>query len=133
MTDDHLAEKLHELKRRNQAPIALIEMLDALLSLDLCLSAQQKRKRFYEIMARALQRLKRKVEDKGIELETTYRMSNGLTFGLNGTYLDARILDRKWASSLPGSGLKKGTQGDGQTKSRWIRTQNGALTKFGGI
>ena len=60
MADDQLAEKLHELKRRNQAPIALIEMLDALLSLDLCLSAQQKRKRFYEIMARALQRLQRK-------------------------------------------------------------------------
>jgi hypothetical protein len=35
-------------------------MLDALLSLDLCLSAQQKPKRFYEIMARALQRLQRK-------------------------------------------------------------------------
>jgi hypothetical protein len=48
------------LKRRNQAPIALIEMLDALLSLDLCLSAKQKRKKSYEIMARALQRLQRK-------------------------------------------------------------------------
>jgi hypothetical protein len=60
MTDDPLAAQLHELKRRNQAPIALIEMLDTLLSLDLCLSAKQKRKKFYEIMARALQRLQRK-------------------------------------------------------------------------
>jgi Family of unknown function (DUF5681) len=39
---------------------ALIEMLDALLSLDPNLSAKQKRKRSYEIMARALQRLERK-------------------------------------------------------------------------
>ena len=46
MTDDQLAAQLHELKRRNQAPIALIEMLDALLALDLCLSAKQKRKKF---------------------------------------------------------------------------------------
>jgi hypothetical protein len=60
MTDDQLAAQLHELKRRNQAPIALIEMLDALLSLDLCLSTKQKRKKFHEIMARALQRLQRK-------------------------------------------------------------------------
>jgi hypothetical protein len=60
MTDDQLAAELHELKRRNQAPIALIEMLDALLSLDPCLSARQKRKRSYEIMVRALQRLQRK-------------------------------------------------------------------------
>jgi hypothetical protein len=47
MTDDQLTAQLHELKRRNQAPIALIEMLDALLSLDLCLSAKQKRKKIY--------------------------------------------------------------------------------------
>jgi hypothetical protein len=60
MTDDQLAAELHELKRRNQAPIALIEMLDALLSLNPRLSAKQKRKRSYEIMARALQRLERK-------------------------------------------------------------------------
>jgi hypothetical protein len=46
--------------RRNEAPIALIEMFDALLSLDPSLSAKQKRKRSYEIMARALQRLERK-------------------------------------------------------------------------
>ena len=32
MTDDQLTAQLHELKRRNEAPIALIEMLDALLS-----------------------------------------------------------------------------------------------------
>jgi hypothetical protein len=60
MTDDLLAAQLHELKRRNETPIALIEMLDALLSLDLCLSTKQKRKKFSEIMARALQRLQRK-------------------------------------------------------------------------
>ena len=34
MTDDQLAEQLHELKRRNETPIPLIEMFDALLSLD---------------------------------------------------------------------------------------------------
>jgi hypothetical protein len=50
----------HELKRRNEAPIALIEMLDALLSLDPSLTAKQKRKRSCEIMATALQRLERK-------------------------------------------------------------------------
>jgi hypothetical protein len=60
MTDDQLAEELYQLKRRNEAPIALIEMLDALLSLDPNLTAKQKRKRSYEIMARALERLERK-------------------------------------------------------------------------
>ena len=60
MTDDQLTVQLHELKRRNEAPIALIEMLDALLSLDPNLNAKQKRKKSYEIMARALQRLERK-------------------------------------------------------------------------
>jgi hypothetical protein len=55
-----LAAQLHELKRRNQAPVALIEMLEALLSLSPVLSAKQKRKKSYEIMARALQRLERK-------------------------------------------------------------------------
>jgi hypothetical protein len=34
MTDDELVEELHELKRRNQTPIPLIEMFDALLYLD---------------------------------------------------------------------------------------------------
>ena len=60
MTDDHLVEELHELKRRNQTPIPLIEMFDALLSLDPRLSAKQKRKKSYEIMAAALERLERK-------------------------------------------------------------------------
>jgi len=60
MTDDELAKELHELKRRNQTPIPLIEMFDALLSLDPRLSAKQKRKRSYEIMAAALERLERK-------------------------------------------------------------------------
>ena len=60
MTDDQLVEKLHELKRCNQTPIALIEMFDALLSLDPRLSAKQRRKKSYEIMAAALPRLERK-------------------------------------------------------------------------
>ena len=60
MTHDQLAEELYKLKRRNETPIALIEMLDALLSLDPSLTAKQKRKRSYEIMARALERLERK-------------------------------------------------------------------------
>ena len=60
MTDDHLVEELHELKRRNQTPIPLIEMFDALHSLDPRLSAKQKRKKSYEIMAAALERLERK-------------------------------------------------------------------------
>ena len=32
MTDDQLVEELHELKRRNETPIPLIEMFDALPS-----------------------------------------------------------------------------------------------------
>ena len=60
MTDNELVDQLHELKRRNQSPIALIEMFDALLSLDPRLSARQRRKRYYEIMAAALERLERK-------------------------------------------------------------------------
>jgi hypothetical protein len=60
MTLDQLTQQLHALKRRNQTPIPLIEMLDALLSLDPGLSAKQKRKKSYEIMATALQRLERK-------------------------------------------------------------------------
>ena len=59
MTDDQLTEQLYELKRRNEAPIALIEMLDALLALDPSLTAKQKRKRSDEIMATALKRLER--------------------------------------------------------------------------
>jgi hypothetical protein len=60
MTDDQLAEELHEMKRRNETPIPLIEMFDALLSLDPRLSAKQRRNRSNEIMARALERLERK-------------------------------------------------------------------------
>ena len=60
MTDDELVKELHELKRRNQTPLALIEMFDALLSLDPRLSARQRRRRSYEIMAAALERLERK-------------------------------------------------------------------------
>ena len=60
MTDDQLVEELHELKRCNQTPIALIEMFDALLSLDPRLSAKQRRKKSYEITAAALERLVRK-------------------------------------------------------------------------
>ena len=45
MTLDQLTQQLLALKRRNQTPIPLIEMLDALLSLDPGLSAKQKRKR----------------------------------------------------------------------------------------
>jgi len=60
MTDDELVKELHELKRRNETPLALIEMFDALLSLDPRLSARQRRKRSYEIMAAALERLERK-------------------------------------------------------------------------
>ena len=60
MTLDQLAEELHEMKRRNETPIPLIEMFDALLSLDPRLSAKQKRKKCTQIMARALERLERK-------------------------------------------------------------------------
>ena len=60
MTNDELVEELHELKRRNETPIPLIEMFDALLSLDPRLTAKQRRKKSYEIMAAALQRLERK-------------------------------------------------------------------------
>jgi hypothetical protein len=60
MTDDQLIEELHELKRRNETPIPLIEMFDALLSVDPRLSAKQKRRRFDKIMAATLERLERK-------------------------------------------------------------------------
>ena len=40
MTDDQLADQLHELKRRNETPLPLIEMFEALLSLDPRLSAK---------------------------------------------------------------------------------------------
>ena len=60
MTDDELVKELHELKRRNETPIPLIEMFDALLSVDPRLSAKQKRKSFDKIMAATLERLERK-------------------------------------------------------------------------
>jgi len=60
MTDDELVNELHELKRRNETPLALIEMFDELLSLDPRLSAKERRRRYYEIMAAALERLQRK-------------------------------------------------------------------------
>jgi hypothetical protein len=60
MTDDQLADQLHELKRRNETPLPLIEMFEALLSLDPRLSAKQKRKKSTQVMARALERLERK-------------------------------------------------------------------------
>jgi len=60
MTDDELAEELHELKRLNETPIPLIEMFDELLSLDPGLSAKQRRKRTRKIMVAALERLERK-------------------------------------------------------------------------
>ena len=60
MTHDQMAQELRALKRRNETPIALIEMFDALLSLDPRLSAKQKRKKYNEIMATALERLERK-------------------------------------------------------------------------
>ena len=60
MTLDELAKELHELKRRNETPIPLIEMFDALLSLDPRPSAKQRRKKSNEIMAAALERLERK-------------------------------------------------------------------------
>ena len=60
MTDDELAKELHELKRRNQTPIPLIDMFEALLALDPRLTAKQRRKKSYEIMVAALHRLERK-------------------------------------------------------------------------
>ena len=60
MPDDQLAKELHELKRRSETPLPLIEMFDALLSLAPRLSAKQKRKRSNKIMATALERLERK-------------------------------------------------------------------------
>ena len=60
MTLDQMARELHALKRRNETPVALIEMLDALFSLDPRLGAKQKGKKSIEIMATALERLERK-------------------------------------------------------------------------
>jgi hypothetical protein len=60
MTDNQLPKELHELKRRRDTPLPLIEMVDELLSLAPGLSAKQKRKRSDEVMATALKRLERK-------------------------------------------------------------------------
>jgi hypothetical protein len=60
MTDNQLAKELHELKRRRETPLPLIEMFDELLSLAPGLSGEQKRKQSDEIMATALKRLERK-------------------------------------------------------------------------
>jgi hypothetical protein len=60
MTVDQLAKELHELMRRRETPLPLIEMFDALLSLAPELSAKQKRKRSDEMMATALKRFERK-------------------------------------------------------------------------
>ena len=60
MRHDQLARELHELKGRNETPIPLIEMFDALLSLDPRPSAKQKLKKSNEIMATALERLDRR-------------------------------------------------------------------------
>ena len=60
MSNAELVERLHELKRRNETPIAPIEMFNAHLFFDPRLSAKDRRKRSYEIMAAALARLERK-------------------------------------------------------------------------
>jgi len=60
MTHDELVEELHELKLRNETPIPLIEMFDAVISLDPRLSRKARRRKFDEIMATALERLERK-------------------------------------------------------------------------
>ena len=57
MTHDELAEELQELKRRNETPMPLIEMFDALLSLDPGLRGKQRRKKTRKIMVAALERL----------------------------------------------------------------------------
>ena len=60
MKRDDLLKELHELKRRNATPIPLIEMFDALLSLDPGLSAKEKLKMTDEILVKAWLRLERK-------------------------------------------------------------------------
>jgi hypothetical protein len=60
MTDNQLAKELHELKRRRETPLPLIEMFDELLCLAPGLTPKEKRKRSDEIMAAALKRLERK-------------------------------------------------------------------------
>jgi hypothetical protein len=60
MRRDDLLKELHELKRRNATPIPLVEMFDALLSLDPGLSAKKKRAMTDEILVKAWLRLERK-------------------------------------------------------------------------
>ena len=60
MKHDDLLKELHELKRRNATPIPLIEMFDAVLSLDPGLSAQERLEMIDEILVEAWLRLERK-------------------------------------------------------------------------
>ena len=60
MKHDDLLKELHELKRRNATPIPLIEMFDAVLSLDPGLSAKEKREMTDEILVKAWLWLERK-------------------------------------------------------------------------
>jgi hypothetical protein len=60
MKHDDLLKELHELKRRNATPIPLIEMFDAVLSLDPGLSAQERLEMIDEILVKAWLRLERK-------------------------------------------------------------------------
>ena len=60
MKRDDLLKELHELKRLNATPILLIEMLDALPSLDPGLSAKENPEKTHEIMVNGLLRLERK-------------------------------------------------------------------------
>jgi hypothetical protein len=60
MKRDDLLKEFHELKRRNATPVPLIEMFDALLSLDPGLSAKEKGAMTDEILVKAWLRLERK-------------------------------------------------------------------------
>jgi len=60
MRPNDLLEELHELKRRNATPVPLIEMFDALLSLNPGLSAKERREMTDEILVKAWLRLERK-------------------------------------------------------------------------
>jgi hypothetical protein len=60
MTDEELTKQLYELKRRNETPIPVIEMFEAMLSLDPRLTKKQRRKRQNKIVLATLERLERK-------------------------------------------------------------------------
>lgn len=60
MKRSELLKELHELKRRNETPIALIDMFDALFSIDPGLSAEETREMTDEILVKAWLRLERK-------------------------------------------------------------------------